>query len=324
MRPKGSSVNESQLDRGKSIHKQTGQTFYYATRLLPERIREPTYVLYGFFRIADEVVDGDEGLTGEEQRERLERVRAGALGERTADEPVIEAFSEIREQYDISDEEVDAFIDAMITDIDTDRYETYADLKEYIRGSAAAVGHMMSAIMELDDPEAARPHASALGEAFQLTNFLRDVNEDIRDLDRVYLPMETLRAHDVTVDQLRDGEVTPGFRDAVQAELRRTERLYRKGVAGIEYLPRDTQFPVLLAATLYAEHHRLIRRQDFDVLSSRPSLSRARKLLVVARTWWNWRRFSDPVTVFRRVSPVPEDDEVAPDAHGRSRVPRPE
>ncbi len=317
-------MNESQLDRGKTIHKQTGQTFYYATRLLPERIREPTYVLYGFFRIADEVVDGDEDLSPTQQREQLAQIRAAALGEIEAEEPVVAAFSEVREEYGIEDSEVDAFIDAMITDIDTDQYETYDDLRGYVRGSAAAVGHMMSAVMDLDDPEAARPHASALGEAFQLTNFIRDVREDIRDLDRVYLPRETLREHDVTADQLREGRVTRGFRNAIQAELRRTEQLYRDGVAGIEYLPKDCQFPVLLAATLYAEHHRLIRRQNFDVLTSRPSLSTSRKLLVVARTWWNWRRFSDPVTVFRRVSPIPDDDSRPTDTRDRSGVPRPE
>ena len=317
-------MNESQLDRGKAIHKETGQTFYYATRLLPARIRTPTYILYGFFRIADEVVDGGQGLTAAEKRERLEVIREAALGNQEAEEPVVNAFAEIREEHDIEDEEVNEFIDAMLSDIDTDRYETYEELEGYMRGSAAAVGHMMCALMNPDDREAASPHAGALGNAFQLTNFIRDVREDIRDLDRVYLPMQTLGDHDVTIQQLREEECTPGFRRAVQAELRRAETLYREGVAGIEYLPQDCQFAVLLAATLYAEHHRLIRRQEFDVLSTRPSLSTPRKMWVVARTWWNWRRFKDPVTVFRRVSPVPESDagEVGPDDH--SAIPQPE
>jgi phytoene synthase len=214
----------------------------------------------------------------------------------------------VRERAGIPDREVDAFVDAMLADDDTDRYETYDDLEGYMRGSAAAVGNMMLAVMESGHPEKARPHAMALGNAFQLTNFIRDVREDIRDLDRVYLPQETLRQHDVTVDQLRREECTPELRQAVKFEVRRAEQLYRKGVAGIEYLPKDCQFAVVLAAVLYAEHHRLIRRRDFDVLSNPPSLSRTRKLWVVVRTWWNWRRFGDPVTVFRRVSAVPADD----------------
>jgi phytoene synthase len=314
-------VKTSQLERGKEIHKETGGTFYYATRLLPARIRTPTYVLYGFFRVADEVVDGDNDLTPDAQRRRLEAVREAALGNADAEEPVVDAFDEIRRGHGIADEEIDAFVDAMLADVDTDHYETYEDLAGYMRGSAAAVGRMMMTLMAPENPDRARPHAGALGEAFQLTNFVRDVSEDIRDLDRVYLPLETLRANGVTVEQLREGEVTPGFRRAIRTELLRAEERYRTGVAGVEYLPADCQFPVLLASTLYAEHHRLVRSHDYDVLSARPTLSTPRKLWVVAQTWWNWRRFKDPVTVFRRVSPIPEADAVDVDADDRAHVP---
>jgi len=301
-------VNDPQLERGKAIHRETGQTFYYATRLLPERIREQTYVLYGFFRIADEVVDDGADRPASRQRERLEEIRAAALGEGTIDEPVVEAFDSVREEAGIADEEVEQFVDAMVMDIDTDRYESYEDLERYMRGSAAAVGNMMTAVMDVERPQRARPHAMALGEAFQLTNFIRDVREDIRELDRVYLPLETLDQYGVTVDQIEREQCTPEFRRAVQSELRRAESCYREGVKGIKHLPEDCQFAVLLAAVLYAEHHKLIRKQDFDVLSARPELTRARKLFVVARTWWNWRRYEDPVTVFRRVSAIPADE----------------
>jgi phytoene synthase len=298
----------SEFQRGKAIHRETGQTFYYATRLLPERIREQTYVLYGFFRIADEVVDDGADRAPDTQRRELEHIREAALGREPTDEPVIEAFSTIREEEGIPDEEVDAFIDAMVTDIDTDRYETYDELASYMRGSAGAVGNMMTAIMEVDEPETARSHAMALGEAFQLSNFIRDVEEDIEELGRVYLPLDTLSEHGVTVDNLERRECTPGFRQAVRSELLRAEQQYRHGVRGIEYLPEDCQFAVLLSAVLYAEHHRLIRKQEFDVLTSRPRLSHPRKLWLVARTWWNWRRFHDPVTVFNRVSAVPSEN----------------
>lgn len=310
-------MNENQRDRGKAIHRETGQTFYYATRLLPERIREQTYVLYGFFRVADEVVDDGSGQSPESQREQLESIRAAALGTASAEEPVIQAFSQIREEEGIADEEVDEFIDAMRADIDTDRYESYEDLQAYMRGSAAAVGNMMTTIMDVDHPEKARPHAMALGEAFQLTNFIRDVREDIRELDRIYLPMETLEQYGISPDQIEREECTPEFRRAIKSELRRAENRYREGVEGIEYLPEDCQFAVVLAAVLYAEHHRLIRKQDYDVLSARPELSKPRKLYLVAKTWWNWRRYEDPVTVFRRVSAVPADETTAGDAeHG--------
>ncbi|MFC6835146.1 phytoene/squalene synthase family protein [Halomarina ordinaria] len=299
-------VDNSQLARSKSIHRQTGPTFYFATRVLPERVRRPTYVLYAFFRIADEVVDNeDSDLTPGEQRARLADIRDQALGRQPPEDPVLAAFSELREEVGIEDEEVEVFVDAMLTDIEKTRYETYEELEAYMRGSASAVGEMMTTVMNPDQHEEARPYARALGEAFQLTNFLRDVREDIVDRGRIYLPQETLRKYDVTDAQLERFEVDEAFREVMRAELRRAEGRYREGVAGIKFLPRDCQFAVLLAAVLYAEHHRLIRGRDYDVLSTTPQLSTARKTWVAAKTRAYWAFSKDPETVFAKVSAIP-------------------
>jgi phytoene synthase len=299
-------VNDEQVARGRQIHRRTGDTFYYATRLLPARVREDVYVLYGFFRVADEVVDGEGFETAAAQRERLESMREAAQGRVPAEDPVVAAFAELRGERNIASAEVDVFVDAMLADVDTDRYATYDDLATYVRGSAAAVGHMLAAVFGTDDREAARPHAAALGEALQLTNFLRDVREDYHDLGRIYLPQSTLAEYGVREADFQGRNTPTRLRDAVRRELHRAEDRYRTGVAGIEYLPADVQFPVLLAATLYAEHHRIIRRADFDVLGTDTSLSTARKLAVVARTYWHWRRVRDPVATFERASAVPD------------------
>jgi phytoene synthase len=314
-------VDETQLAESKSIHRRTGKTFYYATRLLPKRVREATYVLYAFFRVADEVVDNPEGMAPTEQRTRLRDIERAALGEAPTDDPVLSAFAELRETYDIPAEEVEVFIDAMITDIDTDRYETYDDLAAYMRGSAAAVGVMMTIIMGADDRETAVPHARKLGEAFQLTNFLRDVREDIVELDRIYLPEETLRAYGADPEDIESLEFTEEIGDAIRHELRRAEGLYRGGVAGIKYLPRDCQLPVLTAAVLYAEHHRLIREQDYDTVSERPTLSTLRKLSLVVRTRWHWMRHGDPEVVFSKVSAVRMAEELGPMARPKDPLP---
>jgi len=96
--------------------------------------------------------------------------------------------------------------------------------------------------------------------------------------------------------------VTPGFREAMRQELAYTERKYREGVAGIEYLPEDCQFAVLLAAVLYADHHREIRKRNYDVLSSTPGLSTTRKLWLLAKTRLLWAVYGDPESVFYRVT----------------------
>ncbi|MCG1003974.1 MULTISPECIES: phytoene/squalene synthase family protein [Halobacterium] len=302
-------VDSTQISTSKAIQQRTGKTFHVATRLLPERVRHATYVLYAFFRVADDVVDTTEDRDSAAQRAELEAIRAAALGEDADTErldaettDVLAAFRELAERHDIPDEDVNIFVDAMLTDLEETRYQTHEELGAYMRGSAVAVGNMMVAIMEVEDPEAAAPHAAALAEAFQLSNFLRDVREDVRDYDRVYLPGETRREHDVTVEQLRRAEVTSGFRDAMRAELARTETKYREGVAGIKYLPEDCQFAVLLSAVLYADHHREIRNRGYDVLTETPSLSTTRKLWLLAKTRALWAFYEDPEYVFYRVS----------------------
>jgi phytoene synthase len=174
-----------------------------------------------------------------------------------------------------------------------------------MRGSSVAVGHMMTAIMEPDDPETARPHAKALGEAFQLTNFLRDVREDVVDLGRVYIPRAALEEHGVSYEQIETLSMSDAVAQMMDEQLERTEKRYREGVAGIEYLPEDCQFAVLFAAVLYVDHHRLIREHGFDVLTNEPSLGTARKLRLFAETRWHWFRTKDPKAVFYRVNPAP-------------------
>jgi phytoene synthase len=301
-------VTDRQLRRSKTIQQRTGRTFHFATRLLPRRVRHPTYVLYAFFRVADEVVDGATDRPPAEQRERLEALRAQALGREETDDPVLAAFQEVREERDIPVAEVERFVDAMLADVEKSRYDTYEELAAYMRGSAAAVGVMMQSVMGVENPDAARPHAVALGEAFQLTNFLRDVREDVEGHDRIYLPGTTRDRYGVTEAEIRRCDPTDGFRAAMAHELRRAERKYREGVAGIRYLPADCQFAVLYAAVLYAEHHRLIRARDYDVLTSPPEVGALRAAWLWAKTRWHWRRSRDPVTVFRAVSAVPYGD----------------
>ena len=307
-----------QIDTSKQIHKRTGRTFYVATKLLPERVRTATYVLYAFFRVADEVVDRTDDPDPEAQRRRLESMRAAALGEsaETDDLPederaVLDAFRSLADEKGISDREVDVFVDAMIQDIETTRYEAFEDLAEYMRGSSVAVANMMMAAMEMSDVdrEEAQSHAAALAEAFQLTNFLRDVREDIHDYGRVYIPRETLERYGVSETDLAEANVTDGFVSAMRRELQRTERLYREGVAGIRMLPEDCQFGVLLAAVFYAEHHRLIRARDYDVLSETPELGRLRRGYLLVRTWIHWRRHRDPEATFYAVSAISRGSE---------------
>lgn len=311
-------VERDHVARSKAIHRRTGRTFYYATRLLPNRVREATYVLYAFFRVADEVVDDADGTPPDDQRRELESLREQALGRAEPEGPVLEAFQAIKERHGIRDADVEAFIDAMLTDVERRRYETYEELESYMNGSAAAVGRMMTAVMDPDDPETALSHATALGEAFQLTNFVRDVREDVVERDRIYLPQTTLEREGVTNERIERFEMDERVASVIRTELARAESLYRDGVAGIKYLPSDCQLPVLLAAVLYADHHRLIRKHDYDVLNNEVELSTTRKLWLVVRVRWHWQWNGDPEEVFRRVSAVPSSQPLPRGTHHES------
>ncbi|UWG46676.1 Phytoene/squalene synthetase [Halanaeroarchaeum sp. HSR-CO] len=302
---------KSHVARSRAIQQQTGATFHVATRVLPDRARHPTYVLYAFFRIADEVVDDPGDATPAEQRDRLETIRATAKGERDTDDPVLLATNRLREEYGMDDAEIDVFIDSMLTDVETNRYETYEDLEAYLRGSSVAVAEMLIDVMAPELPAAARPHAKALAEAFQLTNFIRDVSEDIDRYDRIYLPIATFEQYGASEREVREKVFTPGVAAAVLHELERAEERYRTGVEGIPYLPEDVQFGVLLSAVLYAEHHRLIRRHGYDVLSNHPELSWRDRLRAVARTALHWQITKDPIVTFERASAIPKEGKPA-------------
>jgi phytoene synthase len=278
--------------------------------LLPERARRDTHILYAFFRSADEIVDGDTTPSAADQRDRLDRMRRVARGDR-AGEGIPAAFADVRRDNGIPPADVDRFIEAMQTDVDQEPFETFAELRTYMEGSAAAVGRMMARVLGAPDDAEVLRRASALGEAFQLTNFVRDVREDHRQLDRVYLPLQTLRKFGVARGDLEADQASRALRAAVGYELDRALGFYREGVTGIQHLPADCRFPVTLAAILYADHHRLMHEQGLDVLAQRPTLSRRRKLWLAAKAR-GLRPLSDgPVDLFERASAVdlPEDDE---------------
>jgi phytoene synthase len=293
---------DATIERAREVHRRTGATFHAATRVLPREVREATYVLYAFFRDADEIVDGAQTATSREQVAELDRLREAATGRQPASDPLLEAVDELRREHGIPESDVDAFVDAMQADVDPDGYATYEELRSYMEGSAAAVGRMMARVMGADPIDAALEPASTLGVAFQMTNFVRDVREDYHDLGRVYLPEATLDRFGVVEADLDSDEASAGLRAAVRHELARTEELYLRGVDGIELLPEGCRFPVTLAAVLYHDHHRVIAEQGFDVLASRPSLTRRRKWWLAAKARAVWVVDADPASVFERLT----------------------
>jgi len=173
----------------------------------------------------------------------------------------------------------DRFFDAMRMDLSVTRYETFHDLHAYMDGSAAVIGEMMLGVLRPADPEAVRHGARTLGVAFQLTNFLRDVDEDL-DRGRIYLPQEDLARFGADPWQRR---ATAAWRELSRFEIARIRGLYDEADLAIAELPPRSATVIRAARILYSDILRRIEDQDHDVFARRARVPTATKLWVVGR-----------------------------------------
>ncbi|MYV98772.1 phytoene/squalene synthase family protein, partial [Streptomyces sp. SID3343] len=268
-----------------------GRTYFLATRLLPRERRPAVHALYGFARWADDIVDGPAGPAGAAGRARAlarlntELHRGTASAETRS--PVVRALVDTARRYGIDQRLFTDFLTSIEMDLHVTDYPTYRDLRVYMHGSAAVIGLQMLPILGTVVPvEEAAPHAAALGEAFQLTNFLRDVGEDL-DRDRVYLPGELLAAHGVDRELLRWSRDRGRSPERVRAAFRDmealTRRVYREAVAGIAMLDPLTRPCVHTAYVLYSRILDEIAAREYPVLHHRATVSRRRRALVATR-----------------------------------------
>ena len=170
------------------------------------------------------------------------------------------------------------FFDAMAMDLTTTSYQTWEDLRNYMEGSAAVIGEMMLPVLEPIDMTAKEP-ARSLGLAFQLTNFLRDVAEDL-DRGRVYMPQDDLRLFDVDLERR---EATRQWRAFMAYEIQRNRALYSFADTGIVMLPPRSARCVGTARVLYAQILDQIERRGYDVFSGRARVPTWRKAATAAR-----------------------------------------
>jgi phytoene synthase len=266
----------------RSLAKRHGTTYYYSTFLLPREAWRHVWALYAFCRCADEIVD-ELGPAPVTERERALR----ALGDRffadlaagTSDDPVLRAVVATVRAYRIDPDCFRRFLASMAMDLTVTSYPTWDDLLVYMDGSAAVIGEMMLPILDPSAGAEAVGPARDLGLAFQLTNFLRDVAEDL-DRGRVYLPREDLARFgaDPAMRQV-DG----AWRRLMAFEIDRCRALYRSADEGLELLPPASARCVRSARVLYAGILDRIEAAGYDVFARRARVPAWRKLTTVAR-----------------------------------------
>ena len=280
----------SAYEQCRRIQADHGRSFYRAATLLPRSRRRHVWAIYAFARVTDDIVDTMP--TGADTRERdLTAWRTESLDALEAPtpphplaQPVLAATWHTLSVLRLPTRLLGEFFDSMELDLHVTRYETWADLQRYMRGSAAVIGELMAPV--LSAPEESTPYAALLGEAFQLTNFIRDVTEDLA-LGRVYLPLEDLAAHDVDVSVLTDcaarGTVTSGVADLLAFEIERARELYAAAAPGVPMLPAAVRPCIRASIALYGGILTEVERAEYNVFAGRVVVPSARRLAAVTR-----------------------------------------
>ncbi|WP_055590836.1 phytoene/squalene synthase family protein [Peterkaempfera griseoplana] len=265
-----------------------GRTYFLATRLLPPSRRPAVHALYGFARWADDIVDdlGSDACPAERRAAltRLQGQLERGLRHGRSSEPVVRALAHTTAAYRIDHRHFSDFMASMRSDLEVTEYRTYAELRAYMHGSAAAIGLQMLPVLGTVVPrEEAAPHAAALGVAFQLTNFLRDVGEDL-ERGRVYLPADLLRAHGAD-RALLEWSRTTGRRDrritaVLSSAADLTRDVYRQAAPGLAMLDPVSRPCIRTAAVLYGAILDAVAADGYAALHRRAVVSRRRRAAV--------------------------------------------
>lgn len=259
----------------------SGSSFYYAFLFLPTQRRAAITAFYAFCREVDDVVDEvqDPGVAAQKLawwRQEVAQTFAGKPSH-----PVMQALQPHIAPFQIEQQQLQAIIDGCQMDLEQTRYLDYAGLQRYCHLVAGVVGEVAARIFGQTDP-ATTAYAHKLGQAFQLTNIIRDVGEDAMR-GRIYLPINDLQQFNVKAYEITKREYSDRFTALMRFEAERAHQLYDEAIALLPAADRRSQKPGLMMASIYRTLLREIEAENFQVLHQRIALTPLRKL------WLAWK-----------------------------------
>ena len=264
-----------------SVSKMTTQKYSTSFSLgilaLKPSIRSAIYAIYGYVRLADEIVDSFHDYNKEKLLKRLRKETLHALNERISLNPILQSFQETVNYYKIDKELIDQFLSSMEMDLQQIEYDS--DLyKTYILGSAEVVGLMCLQVFtdgNKDKYAELKPYAMKLGSAFQKINFLRDLKEDYHILGRTYFP---------NVD-------ISGFDNKIKYEIEKEiEEEFHEALIGIKKLPASSIFGVYLAYKYYLSLFKKIKKKSSkEILNGRIRIANSEKVFVAFKSYIRYK-----------------------------------
>lgn len=262
----------------KTVTESYSTSFTLATKMLAPSIRRDIFNIYGFVRLADEIVDSFHRYEKQILFDRFEEDLDRSLADRISLNPILNAFQHTYHHYEIDRSLVDAFMRSMRWDLHKKNYLTHEDYNAYIYGSADVVGLMCLKVFVNGDQqhyEKLKASAMALGSAFQKVNFLRDLKDDFENLDRSYFPNVNLREFSET-DKMNI--------------IKEIEADFSKGLEGIFQLPNQARFGVYTAYKYYSKLLKKLKKTPSkDIKTARIRVPNYQKMSVLARSYVNYR-----------------------------------
>ncbi|RMD50157.1 MAG: phytoene/squalene synthase family protein [Ignavibacteria bacterium] len=255
-------------------------SFSLGIKAFHKKYRQPIYNIYGFVRIADEIVDSFHGYNKKKLLQDFREDTLEAINSGISTNPVLNAFQKTVREYNIDFELIDAFLKSMEMDLYLSSHESES-YDEYIFGSAEVVGLMCLKVFVQGDKETyekLKPYAQALGSAFQKVNFLRDIKDDLEDKGRIYLP----NIH-------REDEVNEFNKHKFEKDI---DKEFKKALKGILKLPIGTRLGVYLAFIYYRTLFKKLKGKSInEIKASRIRISNFKKITLLIYSYFRIRIF---------------------------------
>ncbi len=264
-------------DLSESLTKSYSTSFSIGIRFLDKELRAPIYAIYGFVRLADEIVDTFHDYDKEKLFRRFQESLDLALEDRISVNPILNSFQEVVHKFNIDREWIDTFMGSMEMDLEQKEYDP-KEFKKYVLGSAEVVGLMCLHVFVNGDKqkfEELKPMGMKLGAAYQKINFLRDLKADFEGMGRTYFPCIDL------------SNFTEEDKKFIEKEI---ESDFKTGLEGIKKLPKASRMGVYLSYIYFYKLFKKIRRLPAEeVRKRRIRISDLRKYFLLMNTYFMFK-----------------------------------
>jgi phytoene/squalene synthetase len=261
-------------DCSKLVIKRYSTSFYFSSSLLSKTIRQDIFNIYGFVRLADEIVDTFHEYPKQELLEDFEKELWRSVDNKISLNPIHNSLQHTVNKYSIPKDLINSFLDSMKMDLEKKEYNSVEEYKKYIYGSADVVGLMCLKVFVKGSESSfseLSPFAISLGSAFQKVNFLRDLKDDSNVLNRFYFP---------NVDMNNFNEKT---KKEIILEI---EKDFANAVKGIVKLPKNSKFAVYIAYRYYNKLLKKLKRTSSEnIVKKRIRIHNLQKFIVIARSY---------------------------------------